>query len=436
MEYLIEELGSYITKNDECKDANSPEIMTNILKDILTNCSSTYFTSTAPLNRGTANEDSHGNNIVNEIAEVENLIFNKEKVLKKELIKNREVILDECMDYSKLVSINDLQLALKSCKEEKEKKKDENSRNINEMLSIFKNKNNHYNNDNNINISFLLENLDLLNNKILEIPMVLSICIKTGHYNEALLLQQHVKKILLSRYNGSEIIQEISKILDNEVQNTMLYGLVRILSTCENYITIKKILKILSNIEKDDDDDNDDKRRNFYIGNRTPYLFLIMRFKYIQQRLSTIGIFYDNNNISDNINQVRRRIDVIREDVYTTLNIFVTTFNNDELLETDYEVYLLEFTNNTLNEMLNFVKQKDGKTVATTIEFFTEGVLLQLIYCSYRLGDINPKFNWLMLNKIKELNIYTTEQLANAIRKRNEMNLEYGGLGSIGIATE
>lgn len=55
----------------------------------------------------------------------------------------------------------------------------------------------------------------------------------------------------------------------------------------------------------------------------------------------------------------------------------------------------------------------------------SDSVCLQLIYCSFRLQDLNENYHVLFLNKLQESALFTTAQLCNAIRQRSKLAARY-----------
>ncbi|KQC41702.1 Component of the conserved oligomeric Golgi complex [Saccharomyces cerevisiae] len=55
----------------------------------------------------------------------------------------------------------------------------------------------------------------------------------------------------------------------------------------------------------------------------------------------------------------------------------------------------------------------------------SDSVCLQLVYCSFRLCDLNRNYHHLFLKKINDTSLFTTEQLARAIDKRAELASKY-----------
>ena len=313
---------------------------------------------------------------------------------------------------------------------------------------------------------------------------------------------------LRSRFPGSSIVDEICENVLNEISTTMLTGLVRLLSTNVSVNSLKKILKYLNSIPP-----FDGKTNKALLS-----IFLAMRYKFITDEIASYSLDIESSNESLIEMMIKRKIEVLREHVYMSLNVFVKTFMYDKSdLEIPFPIELetaalktsesdeeekeekeegekkaenteekglekvedkvedkeedeagdkaegegeevkeeeqeMEKVRETEEEkkidavavpgepsgmtsslrkeskiptnalMLQFVDKcvtyiLDDLTRGSSNVKLSDSVCLQLVYCSFRLSDLNRNYHHLFLNKINETSLFTTEQLARAIDK-------------------
>lgn len=164
----------------------------------------------------------------------------------------------------------------------------------------------------------VLENLDSITD-LMELPFLARTCIRTGHYQEAVMLYTHTIS-LRSRFPGSSIVDEICENVLNEISTTMLTGLVRLLSTNVSVNSLKKILKYLNSIPP-----FDGKTNKALLS-----IFLAMRYKFITDEIASYSLDIESSNESLIEMMIKRKIEVLREHVYMSLNVFVKTFMYDK----------------------------------------------------------------------------------------------------------
>ncbi|CAI4619426.1 CEQ_1a_G0039230.mRNA.1.CDS.1 [Saccharomyces cerevisiae] len=402
----------------------------------------------------------------------------------------------------------------------------------------------------------VLENLDSITD-LMELPFLARTCIRTGHYQEAVMLYTHTTS-LRSRFPGSTIVDEVCEKVLNEISTTMLSGLVKLLSTNVSVNSLKKILQYLNSIPP-----FDGKTNKSLLS-----VFLAMRYKFITDEIASYPLDVESSNESLIEMMVKRKIEVLREHVYMSLNVFLKSFlydTNDleipfpeelestvlringtneekEIEEKEKETKKEEYqkqdsvanneedvtenksiedvqeevqgkvegeddgaerkTENEIeNETVNKTEDKAEKekeeeeinkvevtpeepsksidnkaekeeeeinkvevtpeepskkirtskrenkipTNAVMLQFvdkcityvlkdltrglnsikLSDSVCLQLVYCSFRLCDLNRNYHHLFLKKINDTSLFTTEQLARAIDKRAELASKY-----------
>ncbi|XDT22693.1 Dor1-like family [Nakaseomyces glabratus] len=383
------------------------------------------------------------------------------------------------------------------------------------------------------NLVPVLEQLDSLN-ELMELPLLARASINTGHYQEAVMLYTYTSS-LRSKFTDSSIVDEICKSVLSEIEQTMLIGLVNLLSTNVTINSLKKILTYLSAIPPF----NEKSRDSLLI------VFLSMRYKFIQKEVTSYTIA--NTEINDSVVEmmIKRRIEVLREHMYMSLNIFANLFSceriplsipllddlidkevGDSAVETEQstEEEITEKTNQNSqhsneqsteaeeesketseqskesseqskerseqskesseqskesseqskegkqdknsseqsNEDKESIEGKESKeavenmsmsaqqknTIPTNVpmlEFISnviqytlqdmvdeklhnkisDSVCLQIVYCSFRLLDLNRNFHHLFLNKVCESELFSADQIKRAIRKRSELASKY-----------
>lgn len=160
-----------------------------------------------------------------------------------------------------------------------------------------------------------------------------------------------------------------------------------------------------------------------------------MRFKFIQSQLDRFSIVANANNDSLAEMMVKRKIEVLREHIHMSISVFIDTIqletqplsiplyqviaDNTNVKPLPTNPFILEFISNCMNCLLQDLIEANlqGK--------LNESVCLQLVYCSFRLHDMNFNYHSLFLNKIYESDIFTVDSLKNAIEKRRELQIKY-----------
>ncbi|AJS62246.1 AEL_collapsed_G0041050.mRNA.1.CDS.1 [Saccharomyces cerevisiae] len=163
----------------------------------------------------------------------------------------------------------------------------------------------------------VLENLDSITD-LMELPFLARTCIRTGHYQEAVMLYTHTTS-LRSRFPGSTIVDEVCEKVLNEISTTMLSGLVKLLSTNVSVNSLKKILQYLNSIPP-----FDGKTNKSLLS-----VFLAMRYKFITDEIASYPLDVESSNESLIEMMVKRKIEVLREHVYMSLNVFLKSFLYD-----------------------------------------------------------------------------------------------------------
>lgn len=268
----------------------------------------------------------------------------------------------------------------------------------------------------------VLNNIDKIND-ILELPTLISTCIRTGHYQEALMLYSYSKN-LEKKFPNVELIRIVVKRIQEVISTRMLNGLVKLLST---NLTLSSMKKILSYLEALDPLDTN--------PTVLQQLLLTMRYKFVTEEIDSYHIADDTGKSVKEM-LIKRKIECVREHVYGTIAVFNSLFQSetkaiyipllivdqqDEPSTTDSAVEtslpLLKF----INECSNFLIQH----LSLHKQYLTESVCLQLVYCSFRLCDANQNFHHLFINKLLESSLFTKEALNLAIAKRLELAARY-----------
>ncbi|CCE61716.1 hypothetical protein TPHA_0B00450 [Tetrapisispora phaffii CBS 4417] len=514
--------------------------------------------------------------IVEDIAEVDAEIAVLEKKIKTILVENKETVLEDILKNNGSHRLQSIHRELQQLKElnnvskdtltgnhtngktnneehdriddlmnteeqtDVKSKKEDDFQNVLEKLRKRSMLNSNYDKfGNNLNnLPLVLENLDNITD-LMELPFLVRTCIKTGHYQEAIMLFTHSKS-LQSKFAGSSIIDDICEKVLNEISTTMLTGLVKLLATNVTVNSLKKILKYLSAIPPFDEKDN---------SSTLLQVFLTMRYIFIQREIESYAIEKNNSNSYIVEMMIKRKIEVLREYTFTSVNLFETSFplfkeslsipnlinmninmdeeadnkknepeaeekietednnetnkgneenlakegennfikkesnnetpkensteqddsiaeislkedlkkpetkgettddkesnnldkNNDVTIDTtkgsltektteraenllesaDTNALMLQFVSNCITFLLQEL------SVANTKGTLSDSICLQLVYCSFRLRDLNINYHHLLLNKIKEANLFNEQQIVSAINRRAELASKY-----------
>ncbi|CCD24626.1 Golgi transport complex subunit COG8 NDAI_0D03120 [Naumovozyma dairenensis CBS 421] len=414
----------------------------------------TYFSSRA--SSGTITE---------EIAEIDAEISNLERKMRDLLVSNKNAIVNEVLrneDTKQLGSIrSDLEqlweldnivtntkklnstgvqettsddLSIEELLGQSQSKKEDKDDEFHTALKKLRNRMSKAQEKNTVtgNLASVLDNLTNITD-LMELPYLARTCIRTGHYQEAVMLYTHTNSLRV-KYPDSTIIEEICQNVLKEINTTMLTGLVKLLSTSSTVNSMKKILKYLAAIPP-----FDVKESSAFLN-----VFLPVRYKFIQGEISAYSIGTDVSNDSLMEMMVKRKIEVLREHIYVSLNVFCKSFS-----------FATEEINFPLIPQLSNIKDKNGNTLSTynkpvatnplMLQFvrqclsfllkeltavdlkykLSDSVCLQLVYCSFRLFDLNANFHKLFLNQVYESGLFKKEQLINAIKKRSELASVY-----------
>ena len=316
-------------------------------------------------------------------------------------------------------------------------------------------------------LASVLENLPSIID-LMELPSLARICIRTGHYQEAIMLFTHTNTLRL-KFPESVIVDKICDSVANEITTTMQTGLVKLLATNLSVNSMKKILKYLGSIPPfykqtnltswGPTDSTDFKTQK--IDDSLLLVFLEMRARFIENEVMSYSI--DNSSSSSSTSSesssgslleiaIKRQIEVIREHIYMSLNTFMKsnevnltpisipinpTFLQTEIItnandnkpfefhnsQTPTSLPMLQFVNRCLSFLLSQIKRqiKQNKRDASPSKTNTDSICLQLVYCSFRLNDLNPNYHNLFLNKILETELFSVEQIVGGIVKRCEL---------------
>ena len=337
------------------------------------------------------------------------------------------------------------------------------------------------------NLTTIFENLTSITD-LMELPSLAETCIKTGHYQEAIMLYSHTYS-LRKKFPDSSIIDDIANSVQNSVGTTMLTGLVKLLCTNLSMTSIKKILQYLIAIPPFNNSSSQENNQESLL-----IVYLAMRLKFIENEIKSYSFDTDNEDRNPLLEiSIKRQIEVVREHIYMSLSVYEKTFDanmidvsipfeinspaiddneitetnekiddtqesteedtsaskdenadveteeskqeeNSDMTESNTEIVksdtntpvktnplMLKFVNDCISYLLNELKRfhsHDSNVI-------NNSVCLQLVYCSFRLNDLNSNYHHLFLNKIIETQLFTTEQLQSAIVKRTELASKY-----------
>lgn len=264
------------------------------------------------------------------------------------------------------------------------------------------------------NLGNVLENLSSISD-LLELPMIVSTCVKTGHYQEALMCYSHARTLPL-KFPGVSLVQSIVNEIRKEITTTMLEGLVKLLRSNLTVNAIKKTVTYLSSVPPFSDNPQ-----------ALQQVFLTMRYKFIEAEIASYTI---DDTTTDTVKEMmlKRKIEVVREHVYGTVSVFTSTFTSQTA---DVDIPLFEEKSRpvpTSIALLQFVNECSDMLVQELVRYkhhATESVCLQLVYCSFRLSDNNVNFHHLFINKLWENSVFSKAQLQSAMEKRKELASKY-----------
>lgn len=272
-------------------------------------------------------------------------------------------------------------------------------------------------------LGIVLENLTKLTD-LMELPFLARTCIRTGHYRESVMLY-NFSKSLVTKFPGSSIVERIHRNVSEETTTTMLTGLVKLLSTNLTSNHLKKILQYLASIPP-----FDDKNKSCLLQ-----VYLEMRHAFIKQECSSYSIAVEHSNDVRLEMMIKKKIEVLREHMYMSLNVFAENYEtkttslsiplNSALAPADgskqipTSPFALRFINDCTND---FLKELVEAKLQGTL---SDSVCLQLVYCSFRLRDLNANYHSLFLNKICESSLFSIKQVSDANEKRRELASKY-----------
>lgn len=273
-------------------------------------------------------------------------------------------------------------------------------------------------------LGVVLENLTKVTD-LMELPFLARTCVRTGHYREAVLLY-NFSKSLRAKFPGSSIVEQIHRNVSEETTLTMLTGLVRLLSTNLTANHLKKILYYLVSVPPFDDRD------------KTTLLqvYLQMRRVFITQECSTYSLAVERSNDALREMMIKRKIEVLREHLHMSLSVFSENYEtkttplwiplDHALTDTSEDEkrvptspFVLRFINACADQ---FLQELLDEQLQGTL---SDSVCLQLVYCSFRLRDLNHNYHSLFLNKVCESNLFSLQQIKDAIAKRRELASKY-----------
>ncbi|QLL32431.1 hypothetical protein HG536_0C06000 [Torulaspora globosa] len=272
-------------------------------------------------------------------------------------------------------------------------------------------------------LGVVLENLTKMTD-LMELPFLARTCIRTGHYREAVMLY-NFSKSLPNKFPGSSIVERIHRNVSDETTMTMLTGLVRLLSTNLTANQLKKLLNYLVAIPPFDGKDKSCLLQ----------VYLRMRRAFIKQECSAYSLAVERSNDALREMMIKRKIEVLREHMHMSLSVFAENYEtklaplwiplDTKLLASEDEKriptspFVLRFINDCLDDFLQELLD------AHLEQTLSDSVCLQLVYCSFRLRDLNQNYHSLFLNKICESNLFAVEQVKDAIEKRRELASKY-----------
>lgn len=263
----------------------------------------------------------------------------------------------------------------------------------------------------------------------LNLPTIVQECNENELYQEALFLQQvyinnmhRFKSYLITQAKsntfGLELLDSIKQHINNVIKNDMVDSLEETISKSDDFVTLKRVVDTMVKINQDD--------------LKSLETFINARTKKLEKHF--------NVNI-DEMNMIEK-IDYFRTELFNIINIYQLTFgSNDSMRNLPSECFVKEFliplkmtvdadSENVKPQFTNVIMMKMLKDFLNILlkkeEFALKQVdkncLLQLIYCAYRLKESNENYFNILLNRLVETEIYTEEEVLQAIEKRKELS--------------
>lgn len=376
--------------------------------------------------------------IIEDIAEYDAEISKLERKLKSELIGEKDTLLNILLSSSWSDTLADISEQIEQLwelnkdgingSEEKEKENEESKNSeevdidtdLNDAFYEALEKLRHlHSTERDTSLVTVLNNIEKING-ILELPTLISTCIRTGHYQEVLILYSYTKT-LEKKFPNFELIKMVVKNIQELISTKMLNGLVRLLATNLTLSSMKKILSYLEALEPFDTNPS-----------ALQQLLLTMRYKFVTEEIDSYRIVDTTaNSVKEML--IKRKIECVREYVYGTISVFNSLFKSESKL-IHIELLLDDTTSKTAHDfetslaLLKFINECTNFLISqleTHKSHLTESVCLQLVYCSFRLADANQNFHHLFMNKLLESNLFTKDALTSAITKRVELATRY-----------
>ncbi|AGO12492.1 AaceriAER147Wp [[Ashbya] aceris (nom. inval.)] len=251
---------------------------------------------------------------------------------------------------------------------------------------------------------------------LLEVPALVSTCIRTGYYQEALMCHGYVRS-LQHKFPGVELVGRIAAAVQTDISQTMLQGLSRLLTTNLTINAMKKITDYLASIDPFQD-----------APSALQQLFLSARFRFIANEIDSYAAAPD---VSDAVREMllKRKIECVREHVYGNLVVFNSRFVPDTrpiaialfgapAAPLPTSPLLLHFVDRCCSHLV--------QQLPAHMPFVApDSVCLQLVYCSFRLADLNPNFHHLFMNALLASGAFSRAELDAALAKRLELVATY-----------
>ncbi|KAI9487885.1 MAG: oligomeric Golgi complex subunit 8, partial [Benjaminiella poitrasii] len=206
---------------------------------------------------------------------------------------------------------------------------------------------------------------------LLEIPQLMTTCVRNGYYSEAMDLASHVR-LLQVRYP-----LPIIKNIQQQVQASSDLMLVQLISHLRKSIRLAAAMNVVGFLRRMDIFESETELR---------MVFLRCRHDFLQQRLARIrrDVSEDARQRSlDAFEYLKRFIDVMREQMFEIGTQYISIFSNEQsTLLPDYMVQVIELIRTTLNTYLPMIEDTSSLS----------SVLTQLQYCGMSLGRIGLDF--------------------------------------------
>ncbi|ODV88383.1 hypothetical protein CANCADRAFT_4518 [Tortispora caseinolytica NRRL Y-17796] len=208
---------------------------------------------------------------------------------------------------------------------------------------------------------------------ILELPGLLNICIRYGHFSEALDLADHTKR-LQQRFPDFPVIAMVLE----EVDNNLNIALIQLLRLLRDNVRLSVVVRVVSYIRR--------------LARLLPHLqavslstiFIVARYSHLQRQFAHVSQ-------NDPLNHLTRYVDIFRDHVVSAIVAYNSIF--PEGPTTDLGIFIRHVIHDLIKEISTF-----GSSIVSRQDRIN--IWVQLNYCSQSLAKAGARFWPLLLGAI------------------------------------